>query len=126
MAIPQLPSGLIGWVLYDGDCGICRAIAKRAGGLVLRRGFAIAPLQQEWVAEELGIPPAEVAKDFRLIYSDGRRFVGADVYREILKRSTWSWPIYLFSIAPGFSQIFNLLYATFRDNRGRFSKTCGL
>jgi hypothetical protein len=94
--------------------------------MVSRRGFVLAPLQEEWVAAELGLPSSEAAKDFRLIYTDGRRLVGADVYREIFKRGLCTWPIYLLSVIPGCAQIFDWTYATFRDNRGRFSKTCGL
>ncbi|NDC39717.1 MAG: DUF393 domain-containing protein [Proteobacteria bacterium] len=126
MALPPSAPHTIGWVLYDDDCGVCRWLAEHAKGMLARRGFALAALQEDWVAPELGLPASQVAVDFRLLCVDGRRFAGADVYRQIFKRIWWCWPLYLFSVVPGLAQIFNWAYATFRDNRGRLSKSCGL
>lgn len=88
--------------------------------------MVLAPLQESWVAEELKLPVADTVADFRLFLATGEKFAGADVYRQIFKRIWWCWPIYLLSVLPGFSYLFSLAYATFRDNRGRLSKACRL
>ena len=93
---------------------------------LLRRGFAIAPLQAAWVRAKLGLDDAELLHDLRLLLDDGRHLRGADVYRYAMRRIWWAWPMYGFSITPGLRKVFDWGYRTFAANRHRLSDACGL
>lgn len=114
----------IGWVLYDDSCEFCRRWVPFWEGTLRRRGFAIAPLQSDWVVERLGAPQDELLADLRLLMADGSQVRGADVYRVVLKRIWWAHPFYLLSIAPTLARIFDWSYRTFADNRYRISRAC--
>ena len=43
------------WVLFDGSCGFCRTWVTYWAGTLYTRGFEIAPLQEDWVRERLGV-----------------------------------------------------------------------
>jgi predicted DCC family thiol-disulfide oxidoreductase YuxK len=116
----------IGWILYDQSCGFCRNWVPFWEPALRRRGFAIAALQEEWVRDQLKLPPDEWLNDLRLLLSDGRHLAGAEVYRFAMRRIWWSWPLYLLSILPGGRQLFDYSYRTFARNRHRVSAACGL
>ena len=115
-----------GWILYDDSCGFCRQWVPYWKETLQRRGFEIAPLQAEWVATRLQLKASEVANDLRLLKPDNTQLAGADVYRYVMRRIWWAWPIYLFAVTPGLRRIFDWGYRTFADNRHRFSTSCGL
>jgi predicted DCC family thiol-disulfide oxidoreductase YuxK len=87
-----------GWVLYDGSCGICRHWIQSRENLLRRHGFAIAPLQAGWVAERLHLQEDNLLQDVRLLLADGRQIQGPDVYRYLMKRVLWRYPLH--SIGP--------------------------
>ena len=66
-----------GWVLYDGACGLCSRWVPFWKGTLEKRGFLIAPLQTDWVAEKLRLSDAELATDFRLLLADGEQLAVA-------------------------------------------------
>lgn len=115
-----------GYVLYDDSCGFCRRWIPFWGPTLLRRGFAIAPLQADWVRERLGVSHDELVEDLRLLLADGQLVRGADVYRYVLRRIWWAYPLYLFAVAPVGRQAFNWGYRTFARNRFLVSHACGL
>lgn len=115
-----------GWVLYDGTCGFCSRWVPYWESTLAQRGFRIAPLQTPWVADQLKLTPEEMVADFRLLLSNGEQRAGADVYRYLMRRIWWAWPLYFLSVLPGFRQLFDKGYRMFADNRHRFSKACGL
>jgi predicted DCC family thiol-disulfide oxidoreductase YuxK len=115
----------IGWVLYDGSCGVCRSWVVYWTGTLRRRGFEIAPLQEGWVRERLGSPADdELLRDMRLLLSDGRQLRGADAYRYVMRRIWWVYPFYLLSIMPLLRRLFDWGYRTFADNRYHVSSSC--
>ena len=116
----------LGWILYDDSCGVCRRWIPFWESALQRRGFAIAPLQADWVRAELQLIEAELLHDLRLLLADGSQIRGADVYRYATRRIWWAWPVYLFSITPGLRNIFDWGYRTFAANRFRVSAACGL
>ena len=118
--------GPAGVVLYDDSCGFCRRWVPFWGETLRRRGFSIAPLQSELAAKRLTTSQDELLTDLRLLLADGRQIRGADVYRHVMRRIWWAYPLYLFSIAPLLRRIFDWSYRTFAANRHRFSKACGL
>lgn len=115
-----------GWVLYDGNCGFCSRWVPFWEKTLKRRGFLIAPLQAEWVAEKFHLSPEELQADFRLLLDGGEAIAGADVYRYLMRRIWWAMPFYFLSVLPGFKQLFDAGYRAFADNRFRISSTCGL
>jgi predicted DCC family thiol-disulfide oxidoreductase YuxK len=116
----------IGWVLYDDSCGFCRRWIPFWADTLRRRGFAIAPLQSEWVVERLSVPQEDLLFDLRLLLADGGEVRGADVYRHVMRRIWWAYPLYLLSVAPGLRLVFDWAYRTFANNRHRFSRACRL
>jgi predicted DCC family thiol-disulfide oxidoreductase YuxK len=115
-----------GWVLYDDSCGFCRRWVPFWRATLERRGYSIAPLQSEWVREKLGLSAKELVDDLLLLSSAGKVTRGADVYRDVMRRIWWAYPLFLLSIAPGLRSLFDGGYRAFAKNRHRFSRACGL
>lgn len=126
MVRPALEPGMKGWVLFDRNCGICTKIANRWRESLRRKGFLLEPLQSAWVPVEFGLTPADTEREFRLLLADGTKMSGADVYRYLLSFYALGRPISIVAGIPPFKQIFNLAYGLIRDNRGVFSKVCGI
>jgi predicted DCC family thiol-disulfide oxidoreductase YuxK len=116
----------IGWVLYDDSCGFCRRWIPFWSDTLCKRGFAIAPLQSDWVGQKLNVPYADLLFDLRLLLADGRQLRGADVYRFVMRRIWWAYPLYLLSVAPVLRRVFDWSYRTFANNRYRISRACRL
>lgn len=115
-----------GWVLYDDDCGFCRRWIPFWAPTLRKVGLDIAPLQAPWVAPRLGLSPGELIYDIRLLFVDGRRLAGAEVYRYAVQQIWWARPLYWFSITPGLRRLWDWGYRTFADHRHEFSAACGL
>jgi predicted DCC family thiol-disulfide oxidoreductase YuxK len=118
------------WVLYDGACGFCSRWVPAWEGTLKKRGFAVATLQEPWVAEKLrslGVTDVTQLDDFRiLVAGTGELISGADAYRFALRRIGWARPIWILSVTPGLRRLFDLGYRAFAANRHRISKACGL
>ena len=115
-----------GWVLYDGSCGFCSRWVPFWEGTLRARGFRIATLQSAWVVERLALPGAERLTDLRLLLDDGRQIRGADVYRYVMRRIGWAYPLYVLSVTPLLRAMFDGAYRKFADNRHLISRACGL
>jgi predicted DCC family thiol-disulfide oxidoreductase YuxK len=115
-----------GWVLYDGNCGFCSRWVPFWETTLKKRGFRIAPLQAEWVAEKFDLSRDELTADFRLLLADGEKLAGAEVYRHLMRHIWWATPLYLLSILPIFRNLFDAGYRAFADNRYWISRTCHL
>ena len=115
-----------GWVLYDGACGICSRWVPFWAPTLTRLGLDVAPLQAPWVAERLRLEPDALVSDLRLLLADGRHLAGADVYRDVMRRLWWAYPLYLLAAAPGLRRIFDRAYRAFADRRHRISAACRL
>ena len=117
----------IGWVLFDGSCGLCRSWVQYWADTLRRRGFEIAALQEAWARERLGSPDEEdLLRDFRVLLDDGRQLRGADAYRYVMRRIWWAYPLYLLSVTPLLRHLFDWGYRAFADNRYHFSSACTL
>ncbi len=119
----NIPSG---WVLYDARCGICSKWVPFWAPTLARLGLGIAPLQSAWVTARLGLSPDAVLADIRLLLRDGHQLAGADVYRFVIRRLWWAYPLYIAAVAPGTRRLFNLAYRAFAERRLRISKACGI
>jgi len=115
-----------GWVLYDGACGLCSRWVPSWERALAKRGFLIAPLESDWVAEKLHLSDKGLVSDFRLLLADGEQLAGAAAYRYLMRRIWWATPLYLLSIFPVFRTLFDLGYRLFADNRFWISRRCHL
>jgi predicted DCC family thiol-disulfide oxidoreductase YuxK len=113
-----------GWLLYDGSCGFCSRWAPLWERVLAKRGFLIAPLQSDWVAEKLHLSDKELVSDFRLLLADGEQLAGAGAYRYLMRRIWWATPFYLLSILPGLRTLFDASYRAFAENRYWISRRC--
>ena len=116
----------IGFVLYDNSCGFCRRWVPFWKTTLRQRGFAIAPLQSKWVVEQLKASQEDLLFDLRLLLADGNQVRGADVYRYLMRRIWWAYPVFLLSSAPLLRNVFDWGYLTFANHRHLFSRACRL
>lgn len=117
----------VGHVLYDDTCGFCRSWVPKMKPMLEKRGIGVAPLQAGWVRERIDITPEELVANIRMIFEDrSPDCVGADVYRFVMRRVWWLWPIYVLSVIPVGRWLFEKAYRKFAANRYKISKACRL
>lgn len=116
----------LGWVLYDGSCGVCARWVPFWGATLRRLGLGTAPLQSDWVIHRTGLTATVLLEDLRLLHADGRLTSGADVYRFVMRRLWWAYPLYLLSVLPGGRYVFDWSYRTFARHRLEISAACGV
>jgi NAD(P)H-dependent FMN reductase len=68
----------------------------------------------------------ELAEDLGLLLLDGRHIQGADVYRYVMRRIWWSYPVYLISVLPFLKNAFDWGYRAFASHRHQVSRLCRL
>ena len=115
-----------GWVLYDAGCGVCSRAVPPWSETFARVGLGVRALQDPWVIERLALDEPSRLRDIRILFADGRQLAGADVYRYVLRRRWWGYPLHLLSIAPGMRWLVDAAYRAFADRRQRISAACGL
>jgi acetyl esterase len=99
-----------GWLFYDGECGFCVRIARWVAPILARREIGLAPLQDPRVGALLGLAPAELMREMRVVIADGTHSGGADA-AVALARVIWWWrPLVWFARIPG---VMNLLRAAY-------------
>jgi lipase maturation factor 1 len=101
---------LQGWVLYDGDCALCRRWIRRFERTLTLRGFDLAPLQSPWVSECLGVPAHELLARMRVLTRDGGDLAGADAIVFVARTIWWAWPLYAVSRLPGVLKVLRGVY----------------
>ena len=116
----------VGWILYDGSCGFCSKWVPFFESTLSKQDLGFAPLQAEWVGARLDMSEEELLADLRLLLEAGEVISGSDVYRYVMRRSWIMWPLYLISITPVFSQLFDWSYRTFANHRYEVSRACRL
>jgi predicted DCC family thiol-disulfide oxidoreductase YuxK len=124
--MPEDNSSIKGWVLYDGNCGFCSRWVPLWENTLKKRGFRIAPLRADWVAEKFNLSQDELTSDFRLLLADGEKLAGAEVYRYLMRHIWWATPLYFLSLLPILRNLFDAGYRAFADNRYWISRTCHL
>ena len=118
-------AGARGVVLYDRECGFCSRWVPYWQPTLNRAGFDVAPLQGPQFSRDINLDAPE-SWDLTLVLPGGRRLLGADAYRHVMRRIWWAYPLYLLSIAPGLRRVFNWGYRTLAQNRYCVSRACGL
>ena len=123
---PLSEKELVGWLLYDGSCGFCSRWVPFFESTLTKQGLGFAPLQAEWVRERLALSEEELLADLRLLLETGAVISGPEVYRYVMRKSLLMWPLYLLSITPGLSQLFDWSYRSFANHRYEVSAACRL
>ena len=90
-----------GWLFFDAECRFCTSIAKFLAAPLMRRGLALAPLQDPRVTELLGLSPDQLLRAVRFITDDGRQFSGADALVAVANEFWWARPISCLAKIPG-------------------------
>jgi uncharacterized protein YqjF (DUF2071 family)/predicted DCC family thiol-disulfide oxidoreductase YuxK len=115
-----------GYVLYDGTCGLCSWWVPRLKNVLQKAGFAIAPLQAEWVQKTIPLAPERLTDDIRLLASDGTLVSGADAYIHVVKQMRVIRPLGVLLGLPGLRYVTRTIYALVKKNRFAISKMCKL
>lgn len=107
-----------GWVLYDGDCRMCTALARRLAGMLAQRDYALAPLQEDWVRARLALPEDELLSEMRVLTPQGQVIGGADSIVYLASQIWWAWPFTMAAKLPGAMPVLRAGYRWIADNRG--------
>jgi predicted DCC family thiol-disulfide oxidoreductase YuxK len=116
----------VGWVLYDGSCGICSRSMRWWSPTCAKLGLEMTALQEPWIAERTRLSPDELLRDISILLSDGTLVRGADAYRWALRRRWWGLPLWVLVVVPPGRWLFDLGYRLFANNRQRISAACRL
>lgn len=90
-----------GWLFFDGECGFCIRLARRLEPILLRRGMAVAPLQDPRVEALLGIRGTQLLRELRFLWTDGTQYGGAAAVVAVAREIWWGRPLVWFSNVPG-------------------------
>src|SRR5580700_3492071 len=80
-----------GWVFFDRDCRVCMRLALRFRGVLAKRGFGLAALQDPRAASLLALPLEEMLREMRVVTTDGGRYGGADAIVYLAGQIWWAW-----------------------------------
>ena len=119
-------NSLRGEVFYDADCAICTRGATRWGGLFERRSFRWLPLQTPHATAHLGASEAELRKEMKLRFPDGRVVGGVDAWAVLFRSVWWLWPAGILIGLPGIKALSAAAYRWFARHRYRINSACGL
>ncbi len=118
-----------GWVVHDGDCGVCQRLVRLVGAALVRQGFAFETLQAPWMAARLhisyGIAPEDLLKELRVLTADGHALGGADAIIFLARRIWWLWPLWALAHVPGMRPLLRIGYRCFARHRHRISDRLG-
>lgn len=117
-----------GWVVFDGDCGVCSGLARRFRRVLARRGFALVPIQSPWMSSRLrfsyGIPLEKLLDEMRVLTADGRALGGADAILFLAGKVWWARPLAALGASAPVRKLLHRAYRWFADNRHRLSSAC--
>jgi predicted DCC family thiol-disulfide oxidoreductase YuxK len=114
----------VGWILFDGNCGFCTGSIHPFESWLHNLGFGLAPLQEGWVQERLGIERGEIPPEMKVISDAGEILGGIDAWLHILAQSAWTWPMYFLGHRPGVHGILDFGYRWIARNRYRWGDRC--
>jgi predicted DCC family thiol-disulfide oxidoreductase YuxK len=113
-----------GWLFFDAECGFCTRIARWLAPILRRRGLEVAPLQDARVAALLGLPRAELIREMRVLWSDGRQYGGADACVAMAREIWWAVPLAWLAMIPGIMNWLRLAYQAIAARRSCAAASC--
>ncbi len=90
-----------GWLFFDAECEFCTRIAGWLARPMMRRGLAVAPLQDPRVVALLGLSQWELLRAIRYVVTDGTQYAGADALVAVARELWWARPLVWASRVPG-------------------------
>jgi predicted DCC family thiol-disulfide oxidoreductase YuxK len=114
------------WILFDGQCRLCTASARRFEPILARYRFKFAALQTPWVRERLGVSDRELLSEMRLLTSTGTLYGGADALIEIARRIWWAKPLYWFAQLPMARPVLLKAYRWIAQHRNCTAGACNV
>ena len=115
-----------GWIFFDADCAFCTSLARRFAPVLEPRGYGLAPLQDPRVPALLGLPPAQLLLEMRVLTSDGRQFGGADAVLYLARQVWWAWPLYALGKLPGMRRALRAGYRWIAARRSCAASACAM
>ncbi len=116
-----------GWLFYDADCTFCVKIVRAIAPTLIKRGFALAPLQDPRVGALLGLSQTELLLEMRLLLSNGQQTGGADAAVALSHEIWWARPLVWFSKLPGMMKLLRRVYRwTAADRKCAATISCGI
>lgn len=113
-------------IVYDGACGACTAFVGERAAFFRRYGFEVAPLQEAWVQEALGLDASTLAEAIHVKLPSGEILRGIDFVIEVAKRVWWLKPMGLLLSVGWVKPIGARVYDAIARRRRRISTVCGL
>jgi predicted DCC family thiol-disulfide oxidoreductase YuxK len=113
-----------GWFFFDAECGFCTRIARWAAPILARREIGVAPLQDPRVRALLGLSPAELMREMRVVMADGTYSGDADAAVALAREIWWARPLVWFSRIPGVMSLMRSEYQRIAAGRHCTAKRC--
>ncbi len=113
-----------GWLFFDAECVFCTRIARWLRPILLRRGLAVAALQDARVGALLGLPKAELLRELRFLLSDGRQTGGADAVLAVAREIWWARPLAWIGNIPGMMAVLRRGYRWVAAQRSCAAAVC--
>lgn len=115
-----------GWILYDGECTLCRRSVEFWRDTFEQRGFDFESLRAPWVRDRLGLDEAELMREMRVVLRDGRTFGGADAIVELARHVWWARPVVWMARVPGAMRLLRAIYREIAARRRCEGAACGV
>jgi predicted DCC family thiol-disulfide oxidoreductase YuxK len=112
-----------GWLFFDAECGFCTRLARWLTPILLRRGLAVAPLQDPRVSDLLGMSRHELLRELRFLLSDGTQYGGANAVIVVARQIWWAQPFVWLSNLPGMRKLLNAGYRWIATRRNCAAKS---
>lgn len=114
------------WVLFDGECPWCISLARKLETTLRLRGFALAPLQTQWVRARLGLKPGEPLTEMKVLTGDGGPLGGGDAVAYLAGEIWWAWPLSFATSLPYGLPILRFAYRCIAERRACKNSACAL
>jgi predicted DCC family thiol-disulfide oxidoreductase YuxK len=106
-----------GWLFFDAECGFCTRLARWIEPILIRRGMAVAPLQDPRVGALLGMNREFLLMELRFLLSDGQHCGGADAVVAVAREIWWAHPLVWFAKLPGAMKLLHSGYRWVAEQR---------
>jgi predicted DCC family thiol-disulfide oxidoreductase YuxK len=113
-------------VLFDGQCGVCRAAARLLKLIDVGGRISLISLHDRSVANRFfAVDNARMMREMLVVDRFDRHYWGADAARYLSRRLPVLWPLMPILHMPGTRRLREFLYRKFATNRYRISALAG-